>query len=718
MLRLFLTPLCVIWLAFSASAQNLQSDWITQIGGYGIDGIPFHKPDGKGNVFISGSLNLYYDYTRQSDGFIDSIKVVQYNYLNSTVYFAKLNEFGKVIFYRTITWSGNAETRDMEIDSKGNVYILLTFQGSVNLEGTIVSSNPYGTGLYSPSTLLIKYSQDGAVLWYKNFTSELEVIPLKLEVNSHDQIITLTDHPFNYNYPTSSVDINGTTHEFNDTNTLLTCFSSTGDILWFKDLFYRNFNGFIPTGYRYTTDFKVDKSDNIFVYGQFENGIYFSETDSVYVQYPAVSNFLLKFSSSDRSLEWVRQIDHPEARGVLTAIEIFLRGDRIGLVCQNRSSNTVVFNGKTLTDYNLGIEFNSAGLMVDVYDFYTESSVILDVTTDADGNVYFVGGLASDVHFEYPGYDFYSTDGQDFITKYNGDQLVWADFMGHGGGYRIELDSHGDIFLIGAFACTADVFGRTFTAPNCFTQQSDILVSRINANSLFVTGPAATCPSDDVEFQFDFLNMVYEAPIQEVTWQYEDSVSHSNKFHYQFNEGGIKNIQVTLQTEDGRIYKRTVEVNVQDVYNPILSFSSGALFCTGIAKTFNWYKDGELFASSTMGMQKPEFDTGVYKAEIITAFGCTFVSNDLLVVFTAVEDLLNSNDVKVFPNPFINELEISSNSVDRSIEAKLYDNTGRIINASVFKEKLVLDLATLSRGVYYLQLNDGAATSIRKVVKM
>ncbi|GIL24722.1 MAG: hypothetical protein BroJett042_32350 [Bacteroidota bacterium] len=717
MIRLFLTHLFIVWTIGSTIAQKLQSDWITQIGGPASDGIPFHKPDNKGNVFISGSLNLYYEYINKSDGYIDSIKIERYNDLTSTVYLAKLNEFGKVIFYKTIVESGYAETRDMEIDSEGNIYILLTLRGSVNLEGAIVSSNPNGTWEDYPGTLLIKYNQNGEVLWYKNFIGPLEVIPLKLEVNSKDEIITLTDHPFDHNHSSGFVDISGTVHEFNETNTLLTCFNSIGEILWFKDIFYTKPTGIIPQGYRYTADFKIDQSDNIYVYGQFEQGIYFSETDSVYIQYPAVSNFLLKLST-DQSPNWVRQINHPEAPGVLTAIEIFFRDDRIGLVCQNRSSNTIVLNNETLTEYNIGIEFNSEGTIVDVYDFYTEWSGILDVTTDTDGNVYFIGGISSGEHFVYPGYDFFATTGSQFIIKYNGDQIVWADFMGHGGGYRIELDSRGDIFWIGAFGCTADVFGLTFTSPNCFTHKSDILVSRVSSKSIVNSSPTWACPNETVEFKFDVENFVYESSIQEITWEFDDSVSHADTFHYKFYEGGLKKVRLTLQADNGRVYKRYFDIDIKEVLYPVLTIAGGTLFCSEVAMTYKWYRNGDLFSTTSSGRQDIEFEKGEYQAEIVTSSGCSFLSNDLHVVFTATDEVLNPRNINVFPNPFINQLEINSNFTDRSVELKLYDNTGRILNTSFFKDRLSLDLETLPRGIYYLQLNSGERIFIKKVIKI
>ncbi len=90
------------------------------------------------------------------------------------------------------------------------------------------------------------------------------------------------------------------------------------------------------------------------------------------------------------------------------------------------------------------------------------------------------------------------------------------------------------------------------------------------------------------------------------------------------------------------------------------------------------------------------------------------------VTTTIVEPLnveeFNSESVNLFPNPAKDKLEITSNQIITNLI--LIDINGRVLKSiAISNNDYSLDISSLSKGVYFLEVESGASKSTKKFIK-
>ena len=81
---------------------------------------------------------------------------------------------------------------------------------------------------------------------------------------------------------------------------------------------------------------------------------------------------------------------------------------------------------------------------------------------------------------------------------------------------------------------------------------------------------------------------------------------------------------------------------------------------------------------------------------------------------------MNENEldqtVKVYPNPVVNEIQISAQSNIRSVQ--VYDIQGRLLQVQTGGEmNAVLDLSTQNQGVYFLKITTDSGFKTERIIK-
>jgi hypothetical protein len=153
---------------------------------------------------------------------------------------------------------------------------------------------------------------------------------------------------------------------------------------------------------------------------------------------------------------------------------------------------------------------------------------------------------------------------------------------------------------------------------------------------------------------------------------------------------------------------------------PTLSLVGDTLFSSTIANNI-WSLNGNVLTGLT-GRYILIQDTGTYSV-IHVQNGCESMPASLSI--TGFNDeLKNRLNIRVYPNPFKNEISIDfdpeSFSTNRQfLTAELTDHTGRTlpIHQAIRQEgRLVLQVDDLSSGLYFLILRDGIGQSVYKLV--
>ncbi|MDB4088151.1 T9SS type A sorting domain-containing protein [Flavobacteriales bacterium] len=103
-------------------------------------------------------------------------------------------------------------------------------------------------------------------------------------------------------------------------------------------------------------------------------------------------------------------------------------------------------------------------------------------------------------------------------------------------------------------------------------------------------------------------------------------------------------------------------------------------------------------------------------AVIVTRGSCVDTSDCFNIVMSNISEIENSNYFTVFPNPATNELNIDAELSFINNQLKIYSISGRLENNYLIKGKKI-NISNLSKGVYFIEINDGTKLYYSKFVK-
>ncbi|MDP3930201.1 MAG: T9SS type A sorting domain-containing protein [Bacteroidota bacterium] len=85
-------------------------------------------------------------------------------------------------------------------------------------------------------------------------------------------------------------------------------------------------------------------------------------------------------------------------------------------------------------------------------------------------------------------------------------------------------------------------------------------------------------------------------------------------------------------------------------------------------------------------------------------------------IITVGSDMI---EISVSPNPFTNTISLQSNQLNRAITAEVIDITGKtkISIQGEVNEKVEIDTQHLSKGVYFIRIQDGETTQTKRIIK-
>ncbi len=147
--------------------------------------------------------------------------------------------------------------------------------------------------------------------------------------------------------------------------------------------------------------------------------------------------------------------------------------------------------------------------------------------------------------------------------------------------------------------------------------------------------------------------------------------------------------------------------------------------------TFQWYESGVELIGETQ-TEYCAMEDGDYTLEVtdpasgcISIFTSSVVYNGSLDCFTDTEDLANEIDLKIFPNPVANWINVSLNIPEATtVEVRFYDMLGRLHSNEVLTSQVngitqlqPIAVDRLPAGMHFIELRIGEETIVRKFVK-
>lgn len=91
-------------------------------------------------------------------------------------------------------------------------------------------------------------------------------------------------------------------------------------------------------------------------------------------------------------------------------------------------------------------------------------------------------------------------------------------------------------------------------------------------------------------------------------------------------------------------------------------------------------------------------------------------------MIVGVDELNNELNVEVYPNPFVDQIQIKGEDMEETISVQLVDLTGKVIASelvSTVNKTITLNTAAIQPGTYFIQLSNGSEVlSTKQVVKL
>ena len=95
-----------------------------------------------------------------------------------------------------------------------------------------------------------------------------------------------------------------------------------------------------------------------------------------------------------------------------------------------------------------------------------------------------------------------------------------------------------------------------------------------------------------------------------------------------------------------------------------------------------------------------------------------FCIDDIIFWAESVNDIATNSDIEIYPNPFVDKLNISNKSEEK-ISYTIIDNNGRKINNFMLEKNQhqEINTNTWSRGIYFVKIKSNTGEYYYKIVK-
>lgn len=146
----------------------------------------------------------------------------------------------------------------------------------------------------------------------------------------------------------------------------------------------------------------------------------------------------------------------------------------------------------------------------------------------------------------------------------------------------------------------------------------------------------------------------------------------------------------------------SVTVNPNPV-TPTITFNGGNL-TSSPALTYQWYRDNTPIVGATT-MDILPIGNGYYTVEVSNSNGCTAISDSLLIVVDALNQL-NNNTITISPNPVFDALRIALYTNEQIAQVIIFNASGAKVyeNKAILNNTLVVDTKSYSAGVYFVSV--------------
>ncbi len=202
------------------------------------------------------------------------------------------------------------------------------------------------------------------------------------------------------------------------------------------------------------------------------------------------------------------------------------------------------------------------------------------------------------------------------------------------------------------------------------------------------------------------IGFVWATMLWDLTWAYIDKYGFDDDL---FNGTGGNNKIMQLVIEGLKL--QSCNPGFVDGRNAILAADTA--ITGGVDQCLIW----EVFANRGLGFNAVQ-GLSMSRTDQVEDFSMPPSDDPSLVNCLLSTDNLNLNKIKIFPNPASDVLHISNTTEIGQVHYVLSDLNGRVVweTKGVFESEIVVDLSSMTSGLYFLSVSQGPSRFTRKIV--
>ena len=166
----------------------------------------------------------------------------------------------------------------------------------------------------------------------------------------------------------------------------------------------------------------------------------------------------------------------------------------------------------------------------------------------------------------------------------------------------------------------------------------------------------------------------------------------------------------------------TITVAVHPPASPVITANGAVLSTSSVTTSYQWYKNDTLITGATSAHYTVT-QNGNYT--IVVANGnCNDTSNVYNFHTIGINNLSMDNSVEVFPNPATNQITIQfTTATKQNVVIEIKNELGQRVKMigskqlTIDKNEMIVNIADLPAGVYFVQIQDQNNTINKKFIK-
>ncbi|MEZ6044111.1 MAG: hypothetical protein R3C11_00710 [Planctomycetaceae bacterium] len=453
-------------------------DLVKVFGGPDYLSVSQVKVDSSGNLYLMGEFDTSIDL----DPGPGTMNVT--NDGSDDTFLIKLNAAGEFIWGGTYSSSVNVLTEDMQIDASGNIYLLGTFEGTVDLDPGAEVLNFTSNG--GDDLFFTKLNSSGELVWARTIGGTGYEWQGGIDVDSTGNVYISGSFE-------DTVDLNPgagvSTFTTDGFSVFIEKLNSAGEFIWAKQLEANPASSSTDSD---SFDLTLDDAGNVYLTGTFEGKVDFDPGTGVFDLDAGTQNeiYVSKLNNSGEFL-WARMFD---SNGFGPNIGTNLEVDSLGNVyTTGRLYGTIDFDpgaGIFELTSNGGRDvflskLDASGNFVWATSFGGNSNdVVEDLTLNDAGEVFVTGSYFGQVDFDSgPTVNELTAPNTDpgmYFAKFTTTgELAWVTGV-TGRGYGVETDSQGNVYASGYFLGTVDFDPGAQTAELTSIDEGDAFVWKLD----------------------------------------------------------------------------------------------------------------------------------------------------------------------------------------------------------------------------------------------